>query len=151
MKTRFILFLFILSFFSMSNSWGAAIGFEYDTAGNRTFRRSITIRSATVKEILDEEEMEMDEQPQVFTDVLAQSTIHIYPNPTKGLLRVEITGYGENNPVSLQVYDMNGRALMQESNVVSSTTIDLSSQPAGVYILRLVSDTEKNEWKIIKE
>ena len=147
MKTHFT--LFILSFFIVSSSWGAEIAFEYDAAGNRISRRTITLRSAAVKEIPDEKEIE--EAPQVFTDVLAQSTIYIYPNPTKGLLKVEITGNSENKPVSLQVYDMNGRILLQESNIVSSLTIDLSNKPAGIYILRLTADNEKNEWKIIKE
>ena len=149
MKTHFI--LFILSFLVANSLWGAAIEFEYDAAGNRTKRTILlsSLRSAIAEETIDEEEME--EAPQVFTDILAQSTIHIYPNPTKGLLIVEITGNSENKPVSLQVYDMNGRILLQESNVVSSFTIDLSNKPAGIYILRLMTDTEKNEWKIIKE
>ena len=147
MKTHFI--LFILSFFAVNTLWGEEIRFEYDASGNRIKREVITLRSATVKEMPGEEEV--DETPQVFTDVLAQSTVNIYPNPTKGLLRVEISGDGENNPVSLQVYDMSGKVLVQESNVVSSTAIDLSDKPAGIYILRLTGDKEKKEWKIIKE
>ena len=153
MKTHFI--LFILSFFAVHSLWGAAIEFTYDASGNRTVRKEITLRSATAKEIPDEEEAfdkeETDEVSQIFTGILAQSTIHIYPNPTKGLLRVEITGDRENNPVSLQLYDMSGKVLIQESNIVSSTTIDLSNQPAGIYILRLTAEKEKNEWKIIKK
>lgn len=153
MKTHFI--LFVLSFFTIHSLWGAAMEFTYDASGNRTDRKEITLRSATVKEIPDEEEAfdkeETDEAPQVFTDVLAQSTIHIYPNPTKGLLKVEITGERENKPISLQVYDMSGKVLVQETNVVWSTTIDLSNQPAGIYILRLAAEKEKKEWKIIKE
>ncbi len=150
MKTRFILFL--LSFLAVNSLWGASIAFEYDAAGNRISRKVITLRSATASEIPgEEEEEEIPEEPQVFTDVLAQSSIYIYPNPTKGLLRVEINSNGASKPVSLQVYDMSGRMLLQESNVASSTTVDLSNQPAGTYILQLISDTEKNEWKIIKE
>ena len=149
MKTHFI--LFILSFLIVNSLWGEAIEFEYDASGNRTKRMILlsSIRSAIIEETFDEEDVE--EAPQVFTGMLAQSTIHIYPNPTKGLLKVEITGNGENKPVSLQVYDMNGRILLQESNIVSSFTIDLSNKPAGIYILRLTADNEKNEWKIIKE
>jgi hypothetical protein len=139
----------MLTFFIVNNLWGEAIEFEYDASGNRIKRKLITLRSATVKETPGEEEI--DEAPEVFTDILAQSTIHIYPNPTKGLLRVEITGDRENNPASLQVYDMSGRVLVQKSNVVSSTVIDLSNHSAGIYILKLTADKESNEWKIIKE
>jgi hypothetical protein len=148
MKTHFI--LFILSLFVVNSLWGEAIKFEYDASGNRIKRQLITLRSATAEETPDDEEIE-DEAPQVFTDILSQSTIQIYPNPTKGLLKVEITGDRENNPVSLQVYDMNGRVLVQESNVVSSTVIDLSNHFAGIYILKLTAGKESNEWKIIKE
>ncbi len=153
MKYKFkIAFLFIFSGIASTLS-GASIQFEYDAAGNRTVRKEITLlKSAVVKEdIEDEEEIEAGDEPLVFTETLAQSTIYIYPNPTKGLLKVEINSNGENKPVSLQVYDISGKILLQQSNVASFAALDLSNQPAGVYILRLISDTEKSEWKIIKE
>jgi len=148
MKTRFI--LVILSFFIVSNSWGAEIKFEYDAAGNRINRTINMLKSASVTTGKDTEEEPLP-QEEIYSDHLNQVNILIYPNPTKGLLRVEINGNVENKPISLQVYDMNGKVLLQESNVVSSTTIDLSNHAPGIYILSLVSDTEKNEWKIIKE
>jgi len=149
MKTYFS--LFILSFFVVHNLWGAAIEFTYDASGNRTYRTEITFRSATAGEATNEEETDDEADIQVFTDALAQSTIHIYPNPTKGLLRVEISGYEDSKPVTLQLYDMGGKPLEHESNIISSVTIDLSSHPAGIYILRMTAGNEKNEWKIIKE
>ena len=153
MKSRYYLLILLseiaLSMFSQERR----IEYTYDAAGNRltrTIYMSSPLRSATVA-VDEEPEEEPLPQEKIYSDHLNQTNIFIYPNPTKGLLRVEINDNVENKPVSLQMYDMNGRVLQQESNVVSSVTLDLSNQPAGTYILKLTSDTEKKEWKIIKK
>ncbi len=152
MKRKHILLTYLFCcLFVAGNLSGAEIKFEYDDAGNRTSRKIIRISNSNLRSAvaIQEENEETVEEPQIFTDHLSQSTILIYPNPTKGLLKIEING--GINPVDLQLYDMSGRLLQQESNVASSVTLDLSRLPAGTYILRLVSGNQKNEWKIIKE
>ncbi len=131
----------------------ANIQFEYDEAGNRISRKTIifTTRSAAVIDTTAEEEIEEPEPPVVFTGIPAESAILIYPNPTKGLLKVEISSTGEITPVALQLYDMAGKLLQEESNVTSSATFDLGRQSPGTYILRLFSGTQTSEWKVIKE
>lgn len=155
MQYKFILtYLFCFLFVAVAGSLSSAeIQFQYDDAGNRTSRKTITlrasapgIRSATAG-VADEEETA--EALPVFTDRLSQAAILIYPNPTKGLLRVEING--GIAPVDLQLYDMSGRLLLQEPNVTTSAVLDLGNHPAGTYLLRLTSGTQKSEWKIIKE
>ncbi len=160
MKSRYIklkyFLLILLSAIALSvSSQDRRIEYTYDAAGNRVTRTIILsssqLRSAASAAGNEETDEETLAQEKVYSDVLNRANILIYPNPTKGLLRIEISGNAESKPVNLQVYDMNGKILLQESNVVSSVTLNLSSQPAGIYMLRLTSDTEKKEWKIIKE
>ncbi|MDR1730418.1 MAG: T9SS type A sorting domain-containing protein [Prevotellaceae bacterium] len=151
MKLRYY-FLMFFSGMALSVS-SQRVEYTYDNAGNRLTRTIIlpsTLRSAAVA-VDEEPEEEPLPQQKVYSDHLNQTDILIYPNPTKGLLRVKISGNAENKPVGLQVYDASGRVLLQESNAGSSTILDLSNQPSGIYMLRLVSDREKKEWKIIKE
>lgn len=76
--------------------------------------------------------------------------IEIYPNPTKGLIHIDLeTG----NPYKyVYVNDLFGRILVHEP--VSSRTglyIDLGTQPEGVYIIGLSSGKEVVRMKLIVE
>ncbi len=153
MKSSYLLLILLLGIALSVFSQNRKIEYAYDAAGNRLTRTIILpaqLRSAATA-ANEESEEESLLQEKVYSDHLNQTDILIYPNPTKGLLRVEINGNAGDKPVSLQVYDANGRVLRQESNAGSSTTLDLSNQPPGIYMLLLISDTEMNEWKIIKE
>jgi len=60
--------------------------------------------------------------------------LHIYPNPTDGIVRVD----GLQGTVAVEVLDATGRVISRSGNSGSaSLTIDLSGQPAGFYLLRL--------------
>ncbi len=83
--------------------------------------------------------------------VQAQSEYH--PNPTDGLLTVELSnGTGIANAV---LYDLQGRIVETchgASLQGATATLSLNSVPAGVYVLR-VTDTEGREYhqKIVKK
>jgi hypothetical protein len=88
---------------------------------------------------------------EIYTDKLKESDILIYPNPTKGALAVEIRNKNSEAPYQLTVYTMSGAVIFQQSQVGDYTPIDLSSQPKGVYLLRISSQNSFVTWKIIKE
>ena len=79
--------------------------------------------------------------------------ISVYPNPTDGLLTVELSnGAGIAN---IALYDLQGRVVGANNHSPLQTgataTLSLNSVPAGVYVLR-VTDTEGREYhqKIVK-
>ena len=72
---------------------------------------------------------------------LPGTSLAVAPNPTAdGRLRVELTGYAQ--AVSLRVYDMLGRVVQQQQVSAPNPAgtvreLDLSAQPAGVYLLQV--------------
>ena len=72
------------------------------------------------------------------------------PNPTDGLLHIELSGAGIAN---VALYDLQGRIVVtnNESPQQGTAMMNLQNVPAGVYLLR-VTDTDGNEHhrKIVK-
>lgn len=57
--------------------------------------------------------------------------IHIYPNPVTDFLNIET-----ENPIEmLEIYDINGKVLISESNLINE--IDVSSLKSGIYMIKL--------------
>lgn len=80
----------------------------------------------------------MDEELSV-DEVTIESYIRIYPNPTKGLIRIESPG-----PIIISVKDVTGKTLIQE---IKSNEVDLSTLADGVYLICLY-DADK---RLIKQ
>lgn len=81
---------------------------------------------------------------------MAEQEIRIYPNPTKGLLRIDIPNLDGAN-ITLDVFDSHGRLLIRKDAQAIGNQLDLSAYPTGMYILLIRTETDKQEWKIIKE
>ncbi len=65
-------------------------------------------------------------------------SVNIYPNPSKGNFQIQLSkAAGE---VEISVLDINGKLVLEMISHASATTIDLSSMPAGIYMLRMNSD-----------
>ena len=130
---KIISFLFsILLIAGMLNA--QQISFGYDAAGNQKTQNS--------KQAEDEA---------VVNEQLDRYQLKIYPNPTKGMLAVEITGITDDVSSTVSIYSMQG-LLVSEQNVTSTRIdFDLSSQPSGTYIMKVVIGTKNTMWTIIKE
>ncbi len=59
------------------------------------------------------------------------SAIHIYPNPSQGLITVEA-----NQPSSYSIYNMLGTLMLQGTLESPSQQIDLSQLPTGMYVFK---------------
>ena len=128
------------------------IHFAYDTAGNRVSR---TINLGSTKSSAsgnESEQFAFEQSEDFFTEVLAEKEIKIYPNPTRGQLRVDILGYEQlNNNSSIQVFSSGGSLVYRTNSLSQSNNINLSSKPAGLYLMQIVIGKEKSTWKIIKQ
>ncbi len=120
------------------------IEYGYDSAGNRVSRKIINLSNPqSAKAAVDSFEEPQKEQ-------LGELGISIYPNPTRGLLKVDFENLPDNEVVNLQVLDMNGRSLLGKTTT-DNTEIDLSDKPSGNYLLIILCGNKKSSWKIIKQ
>jgi hypothetical protein len=69
-------------------------------------------------------------------DIDLNSQIVIYPNPTRGVINIKCGN--TFNPHTIELYSIEG--LLIERKVYSST-IDYSTLSAGVYLLKVISDS----------
>jgi hypothetical protein len=119
------------------------ICFSYDDSGNRTSRYECSKSAiATADSIV---------VTQPITKNLGEISFSLYPNPTKG----QLTIIAKNMPSDIQgevsLFDLNGRHLFRQNSIQETTLVDISSQPLGIYVLRIRASDKTHEWKVIKE
>ena len=76
---------------------------------------------------------------------LENSSILIYPNPTKENINISIDNFNGN--IKTEVFDLIGNRLQ----VTNDTTISLRDYPSGVYLLKVAYGDRVEEVKVIKE
>ena len=146
MKQTFLLFLFLLTLSALSAQ--NMVSYAYDNAGNRISRKIVTLPSNIVKKDTL--------APAPVEEQLGERKITVFPNPTKGSLAVEING-GNSKPATaggdqLQIFLFSAQGVqLQNTKVEAATTpINMTSYPAGWYILRVQAGDKMTEFKIVK-
>ena len=87
------------------------------------------------------------------TDGIAENStqkILVYPNPTTGVFTIECKNTNLD-ACSFRIYDVFGKLLISNNLTNENSTIDLSSQPAGIYFFQLIEDGKTVSFqKIVK-
>jgi len=84
------------------------------------------------------------EDPPVSVDNLAYQSLQIYPNPTNGMLYIN----GDIEWSNCMVYSLQGGLIKQYAYTTSE--IDISSFPSGIYLIELISNEKKSVHKVVK-
>ena len=156
-----VLFLFI-------NLCGQRIEYTYDENGNRVSRMLITVEQLQSKTIYlpaiysvnpnssipkqalaGATEDESIEELEIMTEEGEITTI-VYPNPNKGLIKIDISNMQPGSNNEMRLYDLNGTELKIVKNFESHTEINISQFKDGIYILRIKINKSIHDWKIIK-
>lgn len=140
----------LMILYSNSISAQTPVYYFYDGAGNRFFR-TIELKSAKVDSSNLSQGISESMKPEVLQDNLGDMKILIYPNPTRGQLKIDIEGYQEETNTGLYLYNISGGLLFSKCPANNSMVVDLSDYPVGTYILKIVLGDKKSEWKILKE
>ena len=159
MKTKilFILLGAVSAIIPLCAQTTQPVYYTYDDCGNRTLR-SITMplnKSAEVKDSTSSEYSSQDKkntQPEKYKDKISQKDIVIYPNPTKGLITVEVIGYDTKDGLfQVELYDLAGHKLQTGRLNYSTGEINISDFKAGMYIMRISIGSDMRQWTIVKE
>jgi len=75
----------------------------------------------------------------------------IYPNPTTGIVNIDFN-YAQSGEVTVQVLDILGKEVFTQSLGTmqkGKTTVDLSAEPSGVYIVQITSGGNVTTQKVV--
>jgi len=100
-----------------------------------------------------EEEFELSLDKSLSSQSFQESDIEvtIYPNPTFGMVRVDIDGVDIPRGAMIEVYSPGGAPVRRLTGISTSNTFDISRHPPGVYTMRIILDAENvSVWKIMK-
>jgi hypothetical protein len=141
MRTFYTLILFAtLTVFACADTYGQRIEYAYDASGNRITRKKEIVLTKSA-----------ESPAPILTEELAERTIKIYPNPTEGNLKVEISDFDKCQSVNLTIYNMQGQVILKRKMESSVADLDISGKPNGLYVLQINIDGANTSWKIIKK
>ncbi|MGM0582774.1 MAG: T9SS type A sorting domain-containing protein [Bacteroidota bacterium] len=137
-------FILIIIGFSINNSNAQDVEIYYDAAGNRILREIVRLKSSPDKEVFPGKKVTEDS----FSTSLTDGEIKIYPNPTKGKLKIEVTKKQFSSGF-YKVHTLRGKKIL-EGQTEKSFIIDLSPFKNGTYLLDLKIEPKTYFYKIIK-
>jgi len=119
--------------YSFNDTGNQVLSFDLDDGLN-------TIVASTDKECQGE-----------YMESILLNTVRTYPNPTTD--SAIITGIENNEKTTITIYTINGKIIksMQQAINDSSVTISLSDLPIGTYLVRIFSDSQDVQTKIVKK
>ncbi|GHU85659.1 hypothetical protein FACS1894153_1280 [Bacteroidia bacterium] len=137
--------LFILLSIYYATTTFSQSTYAYDASGNRVSRTISMSSLSTPKNTNDTNENVVQQE---YFDQIGKLEFTIYPNPTKGEIHItnptEVAG-------QIQLFDSQGRMLNEIHCKQGDNTLDIYTQPQGIYILRIIYKSKIVNWKIIKE
>lgn len=149
---KFVYLFFLLAIFVLLSTAGYAhmpgdttFVYSYDNSGNRTERVIDLTKSAQVAY-----EASSSVEQQEISAELEDLDVKIYPNPTKGMLKVKVSG-ADAYTASLAIYNPQGKLIIEQVINKSINQVNLSNQPPGLYILKIIVGQNVSDWKIIKD
>jgi hypothetical protein len=157
----FLLFFSLISTAQLPPPNPSGISFEYDITGNRTSRvilfelvkpKSMNVQSDSTEIVDDEKDInESSTTLEPFVDAIGERKVLIYPNPTRGNLKVEFVGGAGSEQPFVLLYSITGTLIYSSRATDKLVLVNLSNQPNGTYILKVLEGSLCTTWKIIKQ
>lgn len=137
--------VFLLAFMATSLSAIAQgkVGFAYDEAGNRVKREIVITRSVNAED-------ESPKKSESYYDALGDRIVKISPN-SSGVINVSVLHMLPTDDGGIGVYAVSGTEVLKQRVTSAETVVDISNQPHGVYILRVIINGTSTTWKITKK
>ena len=106
------------------------ISYAYDDSGNRKIRQKVISMPSPVKSAEAVPESTEEDNTAGYEDYVAEAKITIFPNPTRGNLRIDINGMNIPKESKIYLYNISGKMVIQ---------------------LNEISESNSTVWNIIKE
>lgn len=149
MANKIIKALLLIAMTTAMAMYGLAqttVEFQYDANGNRILRQIVIGNSKASPTTADS----IANAP--ITDYYYEAlSVTLYPNPTDGRFAIAIDGENHDATLNATLSTSTGSIIYEKRIVKGREDFDLTSYPAGVYLLRLTIDSESHVWKVIKK
>ena len=126
------------------------IGYAYDAAGNRVKREIVLpVRQTKGKQ--------QGAKPVVhdLSNRLTGHTVAVNPDPSGGSVTVRLSNLSASGQGAIKVYTTQGAEVFSSwptaCNGYAEVRIDLSRQPAGVYLLKITIGDNTSTWKVTRK
>ncbi len=85
--------------------------------------------------------------------IINSNNIIIYPNPNNGIFTIQLSVVATQHAISIEIYNLIGERVASEELQTKTNEIDLSSQPDGVYLYRVLGEDGnlEGEGKVVVE
>lgn len=78
--------------------------------------------------------------------------LSIYPNPTRGIFAIALSGFEDSGVVMIQIFGMRGQQIQSlELAHTQQCVVDASAWQPGIYIVRVLSGGEHHYARVIKQ
>ena len=101
-------------------------------------------------DVIDECSFELSVQHTVGIENNLEDEISVYPNPTTGIFTINFPFEVGEEDVFIQITDVTGKTIYCKDVVSLVSTIDITSQPAGIYLIKIQTENEIIIKKILK-
>jgi hypothetical protein len=135
--------LFITICISSLLSAQTTFNYTYDDAGNRVLRQVVELRSMQSN---SNDSIALQE-----STTLGEMQISIMPNPTAGLLQINISNLPANAEGGITLWDLQSKEILKQTGIFANNPINLSQQPKGTYLMQIRVGKQRSEWKVVKE
>lgn len=156
---RYILFSYMAMLFCLSPAWGQTTLHRgtYSNGGNNDSQFTYTLGEALIGfgTVATAGSISIGAQPgdekksSSTRDALTLTGITLFPNPTDGLLWVQVDAEA-GQTINGRAYDATGRFLFDLSLQQGLQSVDFCDYAAGSYLLQLHAGDRSGTWTIIK-
>jgi hypothetical protein len=137
--------------FSQSNPPTPTVHYSYDANGNR-IQRWVTIDKIVKADTADSLHQDTAFKNKVNgADNKQGQRISLYPNPTQGLLDLQITGMKEGETAEYVFVSLTGQELLRKKTGSPQTRIDISNFAPGTYVVNVTLGGRVERWKVVKQ
>lgn len=82
-------------------------------------------------------------------DLNPELPVTLGPNPTDGLLNITMNESGISDDSVLEVHSLQGQLLLKKAITANNTSVDLSTYPAGTYLVRIITAEGQMTEKVV--
>lgn len=133
--------LILLGFCILScRGFSQSVRFAYDEAGNRVKREIVFSKQRAKGSVI--------ESNKNYSDMLGDVKVKVFPNPTKGNLKVGISN--ADLTFTVRVFSSAGQIVGTYRSNNGSVDVDITNQSNGLYLLIVSINGKESTWKIIK-